>query len=126
MVTFTKVDPNDISTERPGHRGKLCYPIIKAFMETGFKVAKPDLSQERRKPESLRVSLQAYIDRHGLPIKLFAAGGALHFMRVDIDNDGKEIPNWRELANRKTTESATNGQEPTEINADTVARRMGA
>jgi hypothetical protein len=95
MVKFVEVDPADVPTERLGRRGRVSYPIIKGFMETNYRVAKIDITGLGKNPAYLRSVLTAYINSHSLPIKLFAAGGDLHLMRLDMDDEGNVIPNWK-------------------------------
>ncbi|KKM83732.1 hypothetical protein LCGC14_1306320 [marine sediment metagenome] len=92
MVKFIDIDPKDIDTTRIGRRGRVSYPILKAFMERNSKVSKLDLTGFHKNPTYLRAVLAAYVKSHQLPIKIFAAGGELHLMRLDLDNDNKSIP----------------------------------
>lgn len=103
MVTFVKVDPKDIPTERLGRRGRVSYPLLKSFMEANMKVAKLDLTGLEKNPQYLRSVLYSYIRSHKLPIKVFSAAGDMHLMRLDLDNDGNPIPGY------SYEESATEG-----------------
>ncbi len=91
MVKFVDIDPKDIDTQRLGRRGRVSYPIIKAFMERNTKLSKLDLDGLDKNPAYLRSVLSAYIKTHNLPIRIFAAAGDLHLMRLDLDNDHKPI-----------------------------------
>lgn len=95
MVTFTPVDPASLKTERLGRRGRISYPLLKSFLEANVKLAKLDLTGLSKNPNYLRSVLTSYIKSHKLPIKLFAANGDLHLMRLDLNNDGTPIPNWK-------------------------------
>ncbi len=92
MVKFIDIDPKDVDTERLGRRGRVSYPIIKAFMERNTKLSKLDLAGFDKNPGYLRSVLGAYINTHKLPIKIFSAAGELHLMRLDLDNDHQPIP----------------------------------
>ena len=83
MVKFIDIDPKDIDTERLGRRGRVSYPIIKAFMERNTKLSKLDLAGLDRNPSYLRSVLGAYINTHNLPIRIFSAAGELHLMRLE-------------------------------------------
>jgi hypothetical protein len=124
MVKFVAVDPADIPTERLGRRGRVSYPLIKSFMEMNIKVAKLDPEGLNKNQAYLRSVLGAYIKSHSLPIKIFAAGGDLHLMRLDLNNDNTPIPDYQpEMA---TTEGASGHQanmEAQPITAATVAER---
>ena len=46
--------------------------------------------------QSLTSSLGAYIRNHELPIKMFMRKGEIYLMRLDLNVDGTENPNWKE------------------------------
>ncbi len=106
MVKLIPVDPAEIPTERLGRRGRVSYPIVKQFLEMQTKICKADLTGLDTKPTYLRSMLHSYINNHKLPIKVFTAGGIIHLMRLDLDDDGNPVPNWEELAEDKTTEGS--------------------
>ena len=92
MVNFVDINPADIDTTRNSRRGRISYPILKAFMERQSKVSKLDLTGLNKNPTYLRSVLQAYIKSHDMPIRIFAANGDIHLMRLDLDNDNNPIP----------------------------------
>jgi len=97
MTTFTQVDPEAIDNMREGTRGRVSYPIIKSFMETGFFVAEVHLDGGR-KPAMMLVILKSYCINHDMPVKAVVRKGKLFLMRLDIDAEGNEVPNWMEKA----------------------------
>ncbi len=111
MVKFIDIDPKDIDTQRLGRRGRVSYPIIKAFMERNTKLSKLDLTGLNKNPTYLRSVLGAYIKTHELPIRVFSAAGDLHLMRLDLDNDHKSIP-WS--PGDETTEGALGAEKDME------------
>ena len=117
MVQFEQVDPSEIDNLRAPHRGRVSYPILKGFLETGFFLAKIDRTGLQQSTQSLYSSLGAYIRSHDMPIKLFQRQGDMHLMRLDIDEEGKEIPNWKETRDIDTEFAAT------PINSEEVAKR---
>lgn len=125
MVNFIPIDPKDIDTSRSGRRGRVSYPIIKGFMESMHKVVKIDPeSLGDKNPQYLRSVLTTYINNHNMPIKIFAAGGDLHLMRLDIDNEGKPIEGWNE---EKATEGAAGhlrNEPAAPLTAGEVAKRF--
>jgi hypothetical protein len=125
MVTFVEIDPKDIDTSRSGRRGRVSYPIIKGFMELNRKVVKLDLTGLNKNPQYLYSVLSSYIRNHNMPIKVFSAGGDLHLMRLDLNNDGTPNPDWK--PEMQTTEGAA-GHEfnmaPAPLNSEEVARRF--
>lgn len=96
MVKFLEVDPNEVENIRFSRRGRVSYPILKGFLETGMFVAKLDLTGMQQSKLALSSSLTAYIRSHNLPIKMFQRGGAFYLMRLDIDADGNQVENWAE------------------------------
>lgn len=126
MVKFVPVDPKDIDTSRSGRRGRVSYPLIKGFMESGHKVVKLDLTGLNKNPQYLRSVLTSYIRTHNMPIKIFSAGGDLHLMRLDLNNDGTPNPDWQ-AENPDTTEGAAGHErnmEPTPLNSEEVQKRF--
>lgn len=96
MVKFIEVNPNEIENVRFTHRGRVSYPILKGFLETGMFVAKLDLTGLQQSRQALSSSLNAYIRNHNLPIKMFQRTGDFYLMRLDIDENGDLIPGWAE------------------------------
>lgn len=97
QITFVRRTLDEIENSADSRRGRVSYPIIKGFMETGYQVAEVDLTESGRKPMTLQVLLKSFIDTHQLPVKVLLRRGRLFLMRLDIDEQGKEIPNWKEL-----------------------------
>lgn len=95
MVHFTPVDPASIPTERLGRRGRISYPLLKSFMEANVKVARLDDLPIDKNPSYLRSVLFSYIKNHNLPVKVFSADGDLHLMRLDLDDEGNPIPDYK-------------------------------
>lgn len=124
MVKFVDIDPKDIDTTRYIRRGRVSYPIIKGFMERNSKVCKLDLTGLHKNPTYLRSVLTAYIKSHNLPIKVFAAGGELHMMRFDMDNDGNEIPWEPEMVTTEGNLGEERDDEPTPLNDAEVDKRF--
>ena len=65
MVKFIDIDPKDVDTTRLGRRGRISYPILKAFMERNSKISKLDCSGLTQNRTYLRSVLSAYQDIHG-------------------------------------------------------------
>ena len=123
MVKFVDIDPSEIDTARLGRRGRVSYPILKAFLERNVKLSKLDLTGLEKDPTYLRSVLTAYVKNHSMPIKIFSAGGDIHLMRLDLNNDNKKIP-WE--PGMETTEGADGDlqNEPAEpITKKTVRKR---
>ena len=98
MVKFNEISPEEIDNMRRGRRGRVSYPILKGFLETGFFLAQLDRTGLQQSMQSLSSSLGAYVRSHDLPIKLFQRQGELFMMRLDVDENGEEIPDWQDVA----------------------------
>lgn len=91
MVKFVEVDPSEISNFVGGRRGRVSYPILKSFMETGMTLVKLDRTGIQQNLQSLTSSLNAYVKSHNLPVKIFQRQGELYLMRLDTDDAGKAM-----------------------------------
>lgn len=116
MVKFIEVDPNEIENIRYGRRGRISYPLLKGFLETGMFVAQLDLTGVTQSKQSLTSSLNAYIKSHILPVRLLQRGGKVYLMRLDVDEDGNAIPDWDAPLRNPEAEIF-------EIDDDEIARR---
>ena len=117
-MKFNAVDPDEIPSMREGRRGRVSYPILKSFMETGIVCAQLDRTGMQQSFQSLYSSLSAYIRSHELPIKLFSRGGQIYLLRLDLNPDGSSNPEWREeLAGLERADSVP-------ITAGEVAQRF--
>jgi hypothetical protein len=133
MVKFEEVDPNEIPNFREGHRGRVSYPILKSFLETGITVAKLDRTGMQQSLQSLNSSLGAYVRSHKLPIKLFTRGGEIYLMRLDTDDEGNpQLSASEAMSGAWETEKFSKGegsggkagQEPRPITPEVVAERF--
>ena len=96
MAKFEEVKPEDIPTTVGGRRGKVCYPLVKMFLDSNVKCSKLDKEDMKRTNQSIYTGLKMYVKNHDLAIKVFMAGGEIYFMRLDMDNEGNIIENWKE------------------------------
>jgi hypothetical protein len=105
VVTFHERTVEDLEGQREGSRGRVSYPIVKGFMETGYRIAEVDLGEIKRKPFQLQQLLKSYIDTHDMPIKVAIRKNRLFMIRLDIDDAGNPIPDWQErlAAERRAT-----------------------
>jgi hypothetical protein len=92
MVKFIDVDPNEVPNFRESRRGRVSYPILKSFLETGKPLVQLDRTGVQQSLQSLSSSLGAYIRNHELPVKLFQRRGEIYLMRTDIDEGGSVSP----------------------------------
>jgi len=87
VVKFIEVDPNEVPNFRESRRGRVSYPILKSFLETGKPLVQLDRTGVQQSLQSLNSSLGAYIRNHNLPIKLFTRRGEIYLARTDIDEE---------------------------------------
>ncbi len=92
MVKFVEVDPDEVPNFRESHRGRVSYPILKSFLETGMTLVKLDRTGVQQSLQSLNSSLGAYVRNHELPVKIFNRMGEIYLMRTDTGEDGKAAP----------------------------------
>lgn len=118
-MKFIQVDAEEIPNIRQGRRGRVSYPIIKGFLETGYFLSELDLTGVQQSQTALRSSITAYISSHDIPIKVFSRTGKLYMMRLDIDENGDPIENWQQ---NQDGDSATATAVP--IDPKEVAKRF--
>ena len=95
-VTFTEVPPEELESTVDTRRGRVSYPIIKGFMETGLYIARVNFEDSMRKAPNMYVLLKSFVSNHDLPIKVLLRKNRLYLLRLDIDKDGNKIEDWKE------------------------------
>lgn len=81
--------------------------LFKDFLDSGLEVVEIELDADDKTPESVRSSLDNYVQRHDLPISVFTRAGRLFISTSDTK------PSEREKKPRKARATAeTNGTEP--------------
>ena len=119
MARFVQIDPKDFPADRDAKRGRVYYPLIKEFMETGFPVGRLDRTGLKQSPYQLYAGLTHHIKAHQLPIKVVTRGGEIHMIRLDVDAEGNIDPNWK-----PEVPVVPDLSEVQEISADTVTNRF--
>lgn len=89
MVKFIDIDPDEIPRFSEGRRGRVSYPILKSFLETGKILVMLDRTGIQQSLQNLNSSMNSYIRSHDLPIKLFTRSGQLYLMRTDSNEQGE-------------------------------------
>lgn len=89
-MQLVPVDPKDFPDFREGRRGRVSYPLLKTFLETGEPLVMLDRTGMQQSLQSLTSSLGAYIRGHNLPIKMLTRGGQIYLARTDIDEKTKK------------------------------------
>lgn len=104
MAKMVPVKPEDVPNMREGRRGRITYPLIKEFMETGAPVAMLDREGMQQSTQGLYGLFTAYIRSHKLPIKIITRKGELYFIRLDLDDAGNPVP-WSPDSTARTPET---------------------
>jgi hypothetical protein len=123
MVKFLEVSPDEIENFQAGRRGRISYPILKGFLETGMFISKLDLTGVTQSKMSLAASFSTYINGHNLPIKMFQRSGNIYLMRLDIDKDGNEIADWAEDRLSKHVQDNQERGASAEINSEEITKQ---
>ena len=118
MVKFIEIDPNEVSDATWTHRGRVSYPILKGFLETGFFVVMLDRTGMQQSLQAIQSSLRAYTINHKMPIKVFTRKGEVYLMRLDVDKEGNPIENWAD------DKGPLSGLEPIKITPNEVSARF--
>ena len=134
MVKFLPVEPDEVPNLREGHRGRVSYPIIKSFLETGYEIAKLDRTGMQQSAQSLMACLRYYINAHNMPIKMFQRAGEIYLARTDLDDPEVEtepVPvTDEEVAKRKAAraeqQSSGGGSEKTSSERSRSGTSAGA
>jgi hypothetical protein len=98
MVKFVDVDPDEVNV-REAHRGRVSYPILKAFLETGAAIKQLDRTGMQQGLMALSSSLGAYIRSHELPIRIMQRKGEIILVRTDLDEHGNPDPAHNNIKN---------------------------
>lgn len=130
-MKFEPVSPDEMPRHRQGRRGRVSYPILKTYLETGLPVAKMDRTGIQQSLMSLTSCLNSYVKNHNLPVKIFQRNGDLYLARtdIDVDDDGNVIGNVETdieklegSASQNTSSQAWDDAAP--INAAEVQKRF--
>src|SRR5690606_32610145 len=76
---------------KEGRRGRVSYPLLKMFLESGYPVTMVDRTGMQNSLQSLTSCLTAYVRNHNLPVKIFTRSGNLYLARTDVDDEGQPL-----------------------------------
>ena len=88
-MKLVPVDPDAINNVREGRRGRVSYPILKMFLESGEDLSMLDRTGMQNSFQGLYSSLRAYISSHNLPIEIFSRQGEIYLARIHEDAAAK-------------------------------------
>lgn len=127
-IKMIDVDPNELDMVREGRKGRMCYPIVKTFLDSGKVLVKLDISETGKTFNSLYTSLNGYCNNHDVPVKVFSKNQEIYLMRLDRDKDGNEIANWKEIKDKKSdTVQVTQAEvKPTETLNPATAKKKAS
>ena len=94
-MRFVEVPPSEFDQRREGPRGRVSYPLLKQFLETGYKIARLDRTGMQQAPTLLTATLKLYVRNHDMPISIYMRKGEIYLVRIDINDEGEPDPNWR-------------------------------
>ena len=126
MVKFVDVDPNELLDIVERRRGRVSYPILKSFLETRKYCVMLDRTGMQQSLMSLNSCLNSYIKGHDLPIKILNRKGQIYLIRLDIDEEGNEIEDWRERVSTSMvdgSQASEHEEEPEPITPAVVKKR---
>lgn len=66
-----------------GPRGRVSYPILQMFLDSGYSAARLDREELDKSVTSLASTLSAGIKRHNFPIKVKTRAGEIYLVRTD-------------------------------------------
>lgn len=95
-MKFVPVDPKQFPDLREGRRGRVSYPLLKSFLETGLAIAKLDRTGMQQSLQALNSSLGAYIRNHNIPVRIANRGGEIYLIRTDAKSE-KDVPPARSI-----------------------------
>jgi len=106
------VDPRTVGNKGPGHRGRVSYPLLKEFMESGELMAAVEQKGMQQSLMSLRATLTYYIKSRDLPVHVFQRDNEMYLARLDKEmlEDGTvvDVTNWKEI--RDASNGANSGE----------------
>lgn len=87
-MKLVAVNPEDVPNLRDSHRGRVSYPLLKSFLESGLVCCMVDRTGIQQSLAGLTSCLGSYIRGHQLPVKMFTRGGQIYLLRLDLNEDG--------------------------------------
>lgn len=81
-MQFTAIERNDIPKVSK-RESAASTELFDSFLSSGAQVARINLDETDKKLASVRSSLQNYVKRHDLAVKVFTRGNELYLERTD-------------------------------------------
>jgi hypothetical protein len=122
-LKFQEVDVDELEDYRESHRGRVSYPILKSFLETGMVCAKLDRTGIQQSLMTLQMCLRSYIKNHCMPIKIFTRKNEIYLLRLDLNKDGSPNPDWNKQD--PEAQAIANAEEAPELDDDLVEQNFG-
>jgi hypothetical protein len=90
------------------HRGRVSYPIVQAFLESGAKLAEVDAS-DHPKPVNLSQTLRAYCINHNLKCRVINRQGRIYLVKLTDEE-------WEDEQKKKS--KGGSGRKPIDVRFD--------
>lgn len=130
-MKFVPVAPEQFPEFREARRGRVSYPLLKSFLETGHPIAMLDRTGMQQGLQTLMSCLGSYIRNHGLPVKMVTRKNQIYLIRTDLDAQGKPQPfsgnieQYKGTNGQQVLEASESSDEPAvAITPEEVARRF--
>ena len=109
---FIALDPEEVEEvmnhDASSRRGRVSYPILKGFLESGMDVAKLNREGLNHPAMHYQTLLKMYIEGHNMPVRLRLVNGELYLIRKEIDEETEKTEDAEKEA-PKLTEAALDG-----------------
>ena len=117
---FKEVDIADIPGASGGTTGRVSFPLISAFMDSGLKAAEidPTVIDYDKPIKALQSNLRYYARVHRLPLVCHLIDGTLYLIRSDL-NDGF-TPEWQVKEEKQAAKKAAREQLNAALNKEPV------
>ncbi len=103
---FIALDPEEVNEvmnhDSSSRRGRVSYPILKGFLESGMDVAKLNREGLGHPAMHYQTLLKMYIEGHNMPVKLRLLNGELYLIRKEYGEEEEKDSDAQEDAPKLT------------------------
>lgn len=103
---FIALDPEEVEEvmnhDASSRRGRVSYPILKGFLESGMEVAKLNREGLGHPAMHYQTLLKMYIEGHNMPVRLRLVNGELYLIRKEVAEEGEEKEDTKKEAPKLT------------------------
>lgn len=94
-----------MSHDASNRRGRVSYPILKGFLESGMDVAKLNREGLNHPAMHYHTLLKMYIESHNMPVVLRLVNGELYLIRKEFAEQGEDVQDKKKDAPKLTKAS---------------------